>query len=72
MNKITDKSQLIPGQCYCVFTQDEPDGGALVWYCADGNFYDANYDDTEGDPYDIGDWDYLVAQTGAFNAEYAA
>ena len=48
----------------------EPDiFGELVWYGADGNFYDANYPDTEGTLLNP-DYDYLVEQHG-FNPEYS-
>lgn len=75
MGKLTNTKQMTPGQLYCLFTiegfgdEQYESSGALVWFCTDGNLYDADSD--SGEPV-RSHFDYAVAQTGAFNAEYAA
>ena len=74
-NRITSIAQMVPGQLYCLFTiegfgdEQYDASGALVWRCSDGNLYDADSD--SGEPV-RSFFDYAVAQTGAFNQEYAA
>ena len=65
--KDNEGNELRPGALYCCFVDDID--GSLVWYAADGNFYDANYDDTEGELV-YPEFDYLVRQDAPINANY--
>ncbi len=77
MRKITETKDLVPGKLYGCFTvefdytrgEEYDRSGALVWYAADGTFYDAETDEPghEVRP----DCDFFVEQVGAFNADYA-
>lgn len=78
-----DGNKLIPGHVYCMISlkpeydnQGEPTGemyedyGSLAWFASDGHFYDANYDDCEGEDISHHDYDSLVLQSGNVNPEY--
>lgn len=73
IQRITDKSQLKAGFLYCCFeTRDDFKGGSwecdgeLVYFGNDGRFYDADSGE-QCSP----DYDYLVEQSGVYDAEYA-
>lgn len=70
--------QLVPGALYVkmheevnwegeTITQD----GSLVWAGPEGDLYNADYPDTEGEPSDD-NADYYVRQQGCYNPSYAA
>jgi hypothetical protein len=69
---------LIPGRVYCMveIKEDSETGetwdsyGPLAWYGSDGELYDANYDDCEGDVISHWNYDYLVLQVGDVNPKY--
>lgn len=63
---------LIPGRCYSLGIYDElgeKQYGSLAWYGSDGQFYDANYTDTEGEVLHE-DFDFVVLQGGEVNPDY--
>lgn len=74
IEKHTSKATLKPGHLYSAmvthtqFDGDDYDSGdALVFFASDGNFYDADSGE-ECSP----DFDYLIEQDGAYDAQYAA
>lgn len=79
MIKITDLSECVPGQLYCMvemrkdFTTNTmyESYGALAWYCANGSLYES--DNNPEDARDIThfEWVYLVPQTGGMNKFFA-
>jgi hypothetical protein len=70
MDKHISAATLTAGKLYIAMIEDldgQAISGALVFFAADGEFYDADTGD-EWSP----DYDYLVEQVGAFNKEYAS
>ena len=76
--RITDKTQCIPGKLYvaCLIAEcnGEPDFiGNLYWFGSDNNFYaDGGFLGSDNIEPSYPDWDYLIEQTHAFDASYAA
>lgn len=70
----SEGNPLIPGRLYCLATynrdaENDVTYGSLAWFGSDGNLYDANYLDIEGNEIDD-DYDFLVLQAGNANPNY--